>query len=60
MDWHTGCPVREGRYLVTITWMGKRLVFTDYWIEPLGWDEWHDDVVAWAELPEPYRGEEHG
>ncbi|MCR5006531.1 MAG: hypothetical protein K6A77_11580 [Clostridiales bacterium] len=51
--------MREGRYLVTITWMGKRLVFTDYWIEPLGWDEWHDDVVAWAELPEPYRGEEH-
>ena len=57
--WHTGVPPKDGWYLVTVEWMGRRLVFTDRWEEPIGFVEHHDCVLAWQEVPEPYKGEKN-
>ncbi len=54
--WYTGSPETDGFYLVTVQWMGRRLVFVDRYTEMLGFEEYHDDVLAWAYLPEPFRG----
>ena len=57
MIWHTGVPPEPGAYLVTVRWMGKMKIFVDYYHDVLGFMEFHDDVAAWAYLPEPYKEE---
>lgn len=57
IEWHTGEPPENGAYLVTVRWMGKVKVFVDYYWEPIGFSEFHDDVLAWAILPDPWKGE---
>jgi len=51
--------MREGWYLVTIKDSNNMLthvVETDYWNDPGEfWDIYEDSVLAWTELPEPYR-----
>lgn len=38
---------------------GEHHVSVDEYDSDLGWDSgWDDDIVAWAELPEPYCGKE--
>ena len=53
-------PEKSGHYLITVVsdvTDGEPTVFTDdYFV--YGWDDWGDDVVAWAIKPEPWRGEE--
>lgn len=58
-------PTKKGRYLITIeTWryenkhIPRRMIYVDDW-DDLGefWEEWEGDVLAWAELPQPYEGE---
>ena len=56
MTWHTGTPPDDGAYLVSVRWIDKVIVFVDYYNSTLGFMEFHDDVLAWAELPEPYGG----
>lgn len=58
MTWYTGTPPKDGAYLVTVRWMGKVKVFVDYYNSTLGFMEFHDDVLAWTELPEPYGGKD--
>lgn len=55
--WHTTAPPRPGEYLVSVKWMNKIKVFVDYYNETLGFMEFHDDVIAWAYLPEPFKEE---
>ena len=50
-------PEKSGHYLVTLIdddngepWVSA----DDYFV--YGWDDFGDEVVAWAEPPEPYRG----
>ena len=57
-------PMREGWYLVTLKDTGNtqsHVVETDYW-DDLGecWDIFKDSVLAWTELPEPYREAQNG
>ncbi len=49
-------PEEGKEYLVTAWYneMGHFIVTTDYFFS-YGWDDWKTDVVAWAELPEPYK-----
>lgn len=49
-------PPTEGEYLVT-TREGKKKVTTLYWIGDC-WSRYHNDVVAFRALPEPYKPEE--
>lgn len=57
-------PMREGWYLVTIkdnNNMLTHVVETDYWNDPGEfWDIYEDSVLAWTELPEPYREAQNG
>lgn len=54
MPYPTNEP-KKGRYLVTVRHNGNLIVdIDDYFV--YGWDDWHDAVVAWAEMPKPYRG----
>lgn len=47
-------PTKGKRYLVTVRHNGNLIVdIDDYFV--YGWDDWHDAVIAWAELPEPYK-----
>lgn len=54
-------PPKNGQYLVTYTynWFGNHYVGvdTDDW-DDLGefWEEYRDNVTAWAEKPDPYEG----
>lgn len=57
IEWHTEEPPRNGSYLVTVRINNRNIVSADYWIEPIGFVDWHDDVLAWAILPEPWKGE---
>jgi|GEM_PF-1645157 len=42
-------------YLITVSYYGRILVTKDYWLGGGRWYEYHKyDVLAWAELPEPY------
>lgn len=52
-------PGKSGHYLVTLIddnngepWVSA----DDYFV--YGWDDFGDEVVAWAEPPEPWKGEE--
>ena len=49
-------PEEGKRYLVTVNFNNELLVDIDDYFS-YGWDDWHDAVVAWAELPEPYKEE---
>lgn len=57
VKWHTTAPPRPDEYLVSVKWMGKIKVFVDYYNETLGFMEFHDDVIAWAYSPEPFKEE---
>ena len=47
-------PRENGHYLITARQDGCLYVTTDDFYS-FGWDDWGGDVIAWAELPEPYR-----
>ena len=49
-------PEEGKRYLVTAKYNGGLIVDTDDYYS-YGWDDWHDAVVAWAEMTEPYKEE---
>ena len=50
-------PKENKRYLVTVFFNGETYVdIDDYFC--YGWDDYGDAVIAWAELPEPYRKEQ--
>lgn len=53
-------PTREDAYLTTIIVKGEKYVIKNYWLSNGGigrWSEWDWDnrVIAWAEMPEPYK-----
>ena len=49
-------PKENSRYLVTVNWRDEVYVdIDDYYC--YGWDDYKDEVLAWCELPEPWRGE---
>lgn len=51
-------PKKEDWYLVTIkdnNNMLTHVVETDYWNDYGDWDIYTDSVLAWTELPEPYK-----
>jgi len=48
-------PAENGNYLVTAIWKGKLEVDMDYFQFGCMWDDYRDNVIAWQELPEPYR-----
>ena len=48
-------PAENGNYLVTAIWDGKLDVDMDYFQFGCMWDDYGDNVIAWQELPEPYR-----
>lgn len=52
-------PIEKGDYLVTIRSMGDKLRITsiDYYDKSFDYD---DLICAWAELPEPYKGNYNG
>lgn len=57
MTWYTGSPPENALYLVAVS-INKRIILSaDYWEEPIGFVDWHDDVLAWAYLPEPWGGD---
>lgn len=42
-------------YLITVSYLGRILVKKDYWLGGGRWYEYNGyDVLAWAELPDPY------
>lgn len=49
-------PEEGKRYFVTVKYKGKPIVDIDDYYS-YGFDDWHDAVIAWAELPEPYKEE---
>lgn len=49
-------PEKYGEYLITTTYLDEPYVTTDEYFS-YGWDDWGRDVVAWAERPKPWRGE---
>lgn len=56
-------PDTDGLYLITVkVWSenGKhvvsRMTHADNWVEDDWWHFSTDDVIAWAEMPEPYEG----
>ncbi len=71
MVWHKGFPEELGEYFITLTsdyCNGKRFIgiaefqgeeYDNPWVfdEYLRWDK-TVRVIAWAELPDPYDGEE--
>lgn len=73
VDWHPypkEKPKKSGRYLVTIVseFMGKRVTTDDFYdykelLENYNrgpryyWYYHNGEVIAWAELPEPYKSE---
>lgn len=50
-------PIQGRNYLVTVIdpFDSTKLYVTDDDFFSYGWDDWGDDVIAWAEKPEPYR-----
>ena len=49
-------PEERSRYLVTVNWRDHVYVdIDDYYC--YGWDDYKDAVLAWCELPEPWRGD---
>lgn len=49
-------PEEGKRYLVTVRYKGNLIVdIDDYFV--YGFDDWGNAVMAWAELPEPYKEE---
>lgn len=56
-EWHTLTPPEPGAYLVSVKWLGTVKVFVDYYNDILGFMEFHDNVIAWTYLPEPYKEE---
>lgn len=49
-------PEEGKRYLVTVKYKDNLIVDIDDYYS-YGFDDWGDAVVAWAELPEPYKEE---
>lgn len=56
--WEGDLPDYSGDYLVTYQWIdGSRSVcMEDYDVDYPGFND--DDVIAWAELPEPFKEEQ--
>ena len=49
-------PEENSRCLVTVNWRDHVYVdIDDYYC--YGWDDYKDAVLAWCELPEPWKGE---
>ena len=49
-------PEENSRCLVTVNWRDHVYVdIDDYYC--YGWDDYKDAVLAWCELPEPWRGD---
>ena len=47
---------KKGKYLVTARYKGGLIVdIDDYFV--YGFDDWGNAVIAWAEMPEPYKEE---
>lgn len=51
-------PAEGKQYLVTVRYKNKLFVDVDDYFS-YGWDDWGDAVVAWAEMPEPYKEEKY-
>lgn len=49
-------PEPGKHYLITTECNGENYVTSDDYFS-YGWDDFGDDVIAWMELPEPYREE---
>ena len=47
-------PEEGKQYLVTVKYNGNLIVDLDDYYS-YGWDDWNDAVIAWAELPKPYK-----
>lgn len=55
-DWKTDKPSKAGNYLVTFRLMEYRCIECCYF-DGERWDKGsYDEVLAWMELPEIYRG----
>lgn len=50
-------PEEYGHYLVTATHEGELIVISDDYYS-YGWDDFGDSVIAWKELPKPYKSGE--
>ena len=67
VDWKKGDPPQKGNYLITASYTSKsddnyelRLVSIDHYNGDGKWTDYnhkHKGVIAWAELPECYKGE---
>lgn len=62
IEWHPypkEKPKKSGDYLVSIKAGDKIFAYTAYWIDSIGIFElrWIGRILAWAELPEPYKEE---
>lgn len=63
IEWHPypqEKPEEYDEYLVTVKDEQDLFTFTTYWIpEGNTFIDFSRDIVAWAELPEPYKEENH-
>ena len=62
IEWHQYSqekPTKENEYLVSITDGNTRFSTTDYWSSKNKVFKYYTDasIIAWAELPESYKGE---
>lgn len=58
MEWHTNNPKTTDLYLVTLNnpYAQERCVDADWFNAKISdWTRYGNYVVAWAELPEPYK-----
>ena len=57
-------PEKNGEYLVTVrkdsrfAFNGEATVYEDTFYSLCQWDDCGEDVIAWMEMPEPYKEEE--
>ena len=57
-------PDKNGEYLVTVrkdsrfAFNGEATVYEDTFYSLCQWDDCGEDVIAWMEMPEPYKEEE--
>lgn len=53
-------PETNGEYLVTVNTDDGLEVYQDmFWAWGCLWDDWGKAVIAWMELPEPYKEADH-
>ena len=49
-------PDKSGEYLITIKWEdGSEIYFSWFYLRDRCWSYRNANVIAWMELPEPYR-----